>query len=126
MGIARRLINIASAIKGDWKEKALNKSRPGLEFDRGEMPRAGKGKQGSAGYGAGEKKTVTQVEEDLHVFGLKSGVPWAEVKKTYRRESKKYHADLHHNDEEKKKVAHEIMLIFNSAYDRLEKHYRQK
>jgi len=128
MGIARRLINIASAIKGDWKEKTLNKSRLDPEFDWDEMPGAGKEKQGSAGYGSGTegKIPLTQVEEDLHIFGLKSGAKWAEVKKAYRRESKKYHSDLHHNDEEKKKVAHEIMLIYNSAYDRLEKHYRQK
>ncbi len=131
MGIARRLINIASAIKGDWKEKALNKGHTRLDSeldDWEETLRAGKEKQGSAGYGAGagEKKPVSQIEEDLHIFGLRSGVKWAEVKKAYRRESKKYHADLHHNDEEKKKVAHEIMLIYNSAYDRLEKHYRQK
>ena len=134
MGITQRLANIASVITGDWKVKAeelLNKGQTRLESefdDWEERPDAGKEKQDSPGSGSGavEKKTTTQLEEDLHIFGLKSGSNWAEVKKAYRRESKKYHTDLHHNDDEKKKVAHEIMLIYNSAYDRLEKHYRQK
>ncbi len=125
MGIAQRLLNIASAIKGDWKERALNKSRLESELDDWEE-KLGIGKENQGTPGAAKKKPISQVEEDLHLFGLKNGAKWAEVKKTYRRESKKYHADLHHNDEEKKKVAHEIMLIYNSAYDRLEKHYRPK
>ncbi len=142
MGISRRLANIASAIGGDWKEKAeelLNKGQSRLESELDDWEKKlgiGKENQGSAGYrqrpgagagaGAEKKYTMTRHEEDLQVFGLKSGAKWAEVKKAYRSESKKYHVDLHQNDDEKKKVAHEIMLIFNSAYDRLEKDYRQK
>jgi len=130
VGIAKRLADIASAISGDLKEKAeaaINKGHTRLESELSDWEKNHqKGEEKESASGAGQKNEITQIEEDLHVLGLKSGASWVEIKKAYRRESKKYHADLHQNDDEKKKVAHEIMLIFNTAYDRLEKHYRQK
>ena len=71
-------------------------------------------------------KKLSQLEEDLALFSLGKGASWDEVKKAYRGEAKRYHTDKHNHDEEKKSLAHEIMLIYNSAYERLKKNYGQK
>ncbi len=125
MSITRRLYGIASAMAGDWKEKAGEiADKRGSKIDA--EPDAWKERfeeEKESPPGKEHKKTFSQLEEDLHILGLKKGAPWEDVKKAYRRELKKYHADLHNGDAEKEKTAHEIMIIYNAAYERLEKEY---
>ncbi|MDH3974125.1 MAG: hypothetical protein OEV42_07585 [Deltaproteobacteria bacterium] len=124
------MANIASSIGGHWKEKAeslLGDGRSRLESELDEWEKKlNRNKEEKFHNSSKFNKKPTQLEEDLQVFGLKEGAAWKSIKKAYRRESKKYHSDFHINDPEKKKIAHEIMLIYNAAYERLEKYYGEK
>lgn len=62
-----------------------------------------------------------QVVDDLHLFGLKPPVSYAEVKKARNEEIKKFHPDKFLNDPEKMETAKQIVQIYNAAFERLEK-----
>ena len=64
-----------------------------------------------------------QYLEDLTTFGLTPPVSLSAIKKARNQELKKYHADRFNNDQKKKKIAEEIMLIYNEAFERLEKYH---
>ncbi|GAA4841310.1 DnaJ domain-containing protein [Algivirga pacifica] len=48
------------------------------------------------------------------------GSTFPEVKKAYRKLMKVYHPDLYHNDAEKHKIAQEVSLKINEAYNYFE------
>ena len=127
MNLSDRLLRIARATAGKGLEEVEKLIRNGTTFIDEELDaleqklNIDKGKKGP--FKKEQASRVTQLEEDLRLFHLKVGAAWEEVKKAYRREAKKYHTDRHYHDEEKKSLAHEIMLIYNSAYERLKKHY---
>jgi DnaJ-class molecular chaperone len=64
-----------------------------------------------------------QIVDDLALFGLKLPSSLKEVKSARNREMLKYHPDKFASDNEKIKVANDIALIYNAAFDRLEKHF---
>lgn len=127
MNISDRLLRIARATAGKGLEEVEKLIQSGTtlidkELDALEQKlNIDKGKKGP--FKKKRESPASQQEEDLGLFHLKVGAAWEEVKKSYRREAKKYHTDRHYHDEEKKSLAHEIMLIYNSAYERLKKHY---
>lgn len=67
--------------------------------------------------------TEQQLVDDLALFGLKLPSSFKEVKSARNREMLKYHPDKFASDTEKLKVANDIALIYNAAFDRLEKHF---
>ena len=62
--------------------------------------------------------------EDLAVFGLTPPSSLEEVRNARNREIKKYHSDKFMHDPEKFKTSKEIMQIYNAAFDRLGKYYK--
>jgi len=64
-----------------------------------------------------------QVIDDLSLFELKPPASLQIVKKARNKEIKKYHPDHFNNDKNKQDTAKQIMQIYNSAYERLEKYY---
>jgi hypothetical protein len=70
--------------------------------------------------------TEQQLVDDLALFDLRPPSSLKEVKSARNREMLKYHPDKFTSDTEKLKVANDIALIYNAAFDRLEKHYENK
>lgn len=70
--------------------------------------------------------TEQQLIDDLALFDLRPPSSLKEVKSARNREMLKYHPDKFSSDTEKLKVANDIALIYNAAFDRLEKHYDNK
>jgi len=64
-----------------------------------------------------------QVIDDLSLFELKPPASLQIVKKARNKEIKKYHPDHFNNNKSKQDTAKQIMQIYNSAYERLEKYY---
>jgi len=130
MNISRRLFRIATAAfhKGkDEFEKKIGDGRSFIDKELSEWEqKLGVGDKKRPKGQAKPKRPASPLEEDLGLFRLKPGAPWEDVKKAYRREAKKYHADRHNHNDEKRKTAHEIMLIYNEAFDRLKKVYGKK
>jgi hypothetical protein len=67
--------------------------------------------------------TEQQLVDDLALFDLRPPSNLKEVKAARNREMLKYHPDKFSSDSEKLKVANDIALIYNAAFDRLEKHF---
>jgi len=133
MSISRRLFRIAGAAAGKGMEEIEKRINDGATFIDKEIDelekKLGIGEKGKDKAGSFEPKGAKpagQLNEDLAIFGLQEGASWEDVKRAYRREAKKYHSDRHNHDENKKNAAHEIMLIYNSAYERLKKVYGKK
>ena len=130
MNIADRLLRIARAATGKGLEEVEKLIHNGTTFIDKELDELEKklniDKEKNDSFQKDRQTKASQVQEDLGLFHLKEGASWDEVKKAYRREVKKYHADRHNHDEEKMSMAHEIMLIYNNAYERLERHYGKK
>ena len=131
--MAKRLFRIAEAAAGkglEEIEKRINDGATFLDKEIDELEKKlgiGSNSNGQSGsHEAGAAKPSSQLDEDLEIFKLKKGASWEDIKKAYRREAKKYHSDRHNGDEKKAAVAHEIMLIYNSAYERLKKVYGKK
>ena len=70
--------------------------------------------------------TEQQLVDDLALFDLRPPSTLKEVKAARNREMLKYHPDKFSSDSEKLKVANDIALIYNAAFDRLEKHFDSK
>lgn len=130
MNISDRLLNIARAAAGKGLEEVEKLIHNGKSFIDEELEELEKklniDKEKKDSFKKDRTTEISQVEEDLGLFHLKEGATWDEVKKAYRGEVKKYHSDRYHNDEAKKSLGHEIMLIYNNAYERLEKYYGKK
>lgn len=75
-----------------------------------------------------ESETIypKQVIDDLSLFELTPPASLQTVKKARNKEIKKYHPDHFNNDKSKQETAKQIMQIYNSAFDRLEKYYSQQ
>ena len=127
MNLSDRLLRIAAAAAGKGLEEVEKLIHNGTTLIDKELEELEKKLNIDKEKNGGLKKEginkESQEAEDLRLFHLKEGASWDEVKKAYRREVKKYHGDRHNNDDGKKGLAHEIMLIYNSAYERLEKCY---
>lgn len=131
--MAKRLFRIAEAAAGQGLEDIEKRINDGVTFLDKEIEEfekklglGTKNKEQTGSYKTRPSKPSGQLDEDLEIFKLKKGASWEEIKKAYRGEAKKYHSDLHNEDAGKKTVAHEIMLIYNSAYERLKKKYGKK
>ncbi len=57
---------------------------------------------------------------------LKRGATFKEIKASYRRLIKMYHPDLFQHDEKKKKIADEVTLKINEAYDYFDKQFNKR
>ncbi len=127
MNISDRLLRIARAAAGKGLEEVGKLIQNGTTFIDKELDelesKLNIDKEKNGSFKKEGACQTSQREEDLRLFHLKVGATWEEVKKAYHREAKKYHSDRHHHDEGKKSLAHEIMVIYNSAYERLKKHY---
>lgn len=127
MNISDRLLRIARAAAGKGLEEVEKLIQSGTTFVDKELDELEKKINIDKGEnGSFKKERASQLEEDLGRFHLKEGATWEEVKKAYHREAKKYHSDKHNHDEGKKSLSHEIMVIYNSAYERLKRHYGKK
>lgn len=131
MNLSDRLLRIARAATGKGLEEVGKIIHDGTSFIDKELDELEKKLNIDADINGSAvkenvKPIVSQLENDLALFHLGKGASWDEVKKAYRGEAKKYHTDRHNDDEEKKSLSHEIMLIYNSAYERLKKNYGQK
>ena len=69
--------------------------------------------------------TQPQWVEDLQLFGLTPPSSLEEVRRVRNREMKKFHPDKYQGQPEKMETAKQIVQIYNTAYDRLKKHYEQ-
>jgi len=134
MSVTGRLFKIASAVIGEKKEHIERKLHGKYGFqgrDNKDSVRDSydyeskedRSKERGPADTPGENKGLY---EDLKIFNLPGNTCWKDVKHAYRSECKKYHSDLHQNDISKKEAAEEIMVIYNSAYERLKKHYGEK
>lgn len=65
----------------------------------------------------------TQVRDDLQLFGLTPPSSLEAVRQVRNRELKKFHPDKYAGEPEKLETAKKIVQIYNTAYDRLKKHY---
>ncbi len=70
--------------------------------------------------------TEQQLIDDLALFNLQPPSSFKEVKSARNREMLKYHPDKFASNTEKLKVANDIALIYNDAFDRLKKHFDSK
>ena len=64
-----------------------------------------------------------QLVDDLAVFNLRPPSSFKEVKSARNREMLKYHPDKFSSDTKKIKIANDIALIYNDAFERLKKHF---
>ena len=56
---------------------------------------------------------------------LPYGASFDEIKKSYRKLLKKYHPDKFHNDEKKYKIAQDLVVKLNMAYNYFEEKYKK-
>ena len=66
---------------------------------------------------------LSQVAEDLQLFGLVPPSNLEEVRQIRNQELKKFHPDKYIDQPEKLETAKQIVQIYNTAYDRLKKHF---
>ena len=108
---------IDDLLSGWEKEHASDfKTKSKAHFEEQTFSKSDSGSKPRADY-------PRQVIEDLSLFELKPPASLQIVKKARNEEIKKYHPDRFNNDKSKQDTAKQIMQIYNSAYERLEKYY---
>ncbi len=75
---------------------------------------------------ASDPQYPQEVVDDLQLFGLAPPSSLKEVKKVRNEEIKIYHPDRYHSDSAKRETAKRILQIYNSAYERLRRYYRDR
>ena len=88
-------------------------------------PSAGRGRTGRSAQGAGQYRDPVLVRYYANLE-LPYGAGLDTVRRTWRRLVKKYHPDLHSADEDKKRIATEIVQGLNRAYEELGRHLERK
>jgi len=88
-------------------------------------PSAGRGRTRRSAQGDGQDLDPILVRYYANLE-LPYGTGLDSVRRTWRRLVKKYHPDLHSGDEDKKRIATEIVQGLNRAYEELARHLERK
>ncbi len=116
----KRLFDIANANWNHWRtgEKAESEFefRPEDEFRQDEFRR-----DEFHNFSEEAETTVHPLAQYYANLELAPGASPQEIKNAWRRLLKKYHPDLHSQDEERKRIAEELTRGLNEAYHILKK-----
>lgn len=88
---------------------------------RASDPAAAAAREGSSAPGSALPPDVVRAYRALE---LPPGAPFADVKRAYRRQMKRYHEDRFANDAARRATASEVSKRLNAAYARLKEHLR--
>ena len=88
-------------------------------------PSAGRGRTRRSAEGAGQHRDPVLVRYYANLE-LPYGTGLDTVRRTWRRLVKKYHPDLYSADEDKKRIATELVQGLNRAYEELARHLERK